>query len=468
MRILLACLFVTVAAPIARAEFDHEFHLDFFPECEACHRGVEQAGTAMFPSPDQCRACHDGDTADEIDWAGRQPSRTNLKFTHPQHQEDSGDAATCTDCHGPVSGKGSTNFRPAASRCADCHDVEEHFDSAEADCAMCHLPLWKATSLTREDVAAFDPPATHAEDGFAQGGHGAWMREAAGGEMPGAKESASCAVCHAKEFCSQCHVNGPETPAIAALGSDPRSLVNQTWLAVPSSHQADRFLEAHGHDGFSTNQCATCHTRESCWVCHAATPAVANGLFGASPDRGVGAQPTRHKPDSHVPGFGTSHGPLATAAPQNCAACHDRSECLDCHRPEGSSASPGFHPAGFLARHPVEAYARETSCAECHHPREFCASCHEQSGLTRQRDSLLGAGFHDGQRTFLFGHGDAARRHLESCVSCHAESDCLTCHSARQGRGFNPHGPGFDAARLAEKAPQMCTVCHGLAIPGRQ
>ena len=78
----------------------------------------------------------------------------------------------------------------------------------------------------------------------------------------------------------------------------------------------------------------------------------------------------------------------------------------------------------------------------------------------------LGAGYHDRQPNFLLGHGEAARRHLESCVSCHAENDCLVCHSSRNGRGFNPHGPDFPASRLREKAPQMCTVCHGLSIPG--
>jgi hypothetical protein len=64
------------------------------------------------------------------------------------------------------------------------------------------------------------------------------------------------------------------------------------------------------------------------------------------------------------------------------------------------------------------------------------------------------------------GHGQAARQNLESCVACHAERDCLTCHSALGGRRFNPHGPDFDAARLREKNPQMCSACHGITIPG--
>jgi hypothetical protein len=50
-------------------------------------------------------------------------------------------------------------------------------------------------------------------------------------------------------------------------------------------------------------------------------------------------------------------------------------------------------------------------------------------------------------------------------VSCHAERDCLTCHSALGGRRFNPHGPGFDPERLRRRNPQMCSACHGAAIP---
>ena len=63
------------------------------------------------------------------------------------------------------------------------------------------------------------------------------------------------------------------------------------------------------------------------------------------------------------------------------------------------------------------------------------------------------------------GHGQAARQSLESCVSCHAERDCLACHSATRGRRINPHGPDFNAERLRESAPSMCVACHGTSVP---
>jgi hypothetical protein len=81
------------------------------------------------------------------------------------------------------------------------------------------------------------------------------------------------------------------------------------------------------------------------------------------------------------------------------------------------------------------------------------------------RGQLRGIGFHDAKQAFFLNHGQAARQNLESCVACHAESDCLTCHSALGGRRFNPHGPGFDPETLKRKNSQACTVCHGTLIP---
>jgi hypothetical protein len=151
---------------------------------------------------------------------------------------------------------------------------------------------------------------------------------------------------------------------------------------------------------------------------------------------------------------------------RSCASCHARSECLTCHLPDPARRG-AYHPVGFLTRHPADAYARSSSCADCHNNGEFCQSCHRQSGLSA-RPTLLGtARFHDGQRQFFLGHGQAARQALESCVACHAERDCLTCHSSVRGRGFSPHGPGFDPERMLRKNPQLCIACHGTAIPRR-
>ncbi len=353
--------------------------------------------------------------------------------------------------------------RAVSARCFACHAGREHL-AAESECITCHAPLSESTFLTAEQVAHFPKPPSHDVDGFALGGHGKLACPGQGGARKPAASATACAVCHARQFCETCHVDGAENDCIASLGTNPHSLLHAAKSRVPATHGSAAFASSHGHGLEDADaRCGTCHTQSSCRVCHAATPGVAGALRAAAAPAGVGAQVIRRKPESHHASFRDAHGAAASADPAACAACHHRAQCLDCHRTD-PAAGTGYHPPGFLARHPVAAYARETSCADCHNPGSFCQSCHEGAGLTAP-SAILGAGYHDAKDAFLLGHGPAARRSLESCVSCHTESDCLVCHSSQGGRRFDPHGPGFDAARLREKAPQMCTVCHGAAIP---
>ena len=262
-----------------------------------------------------------------------------------------------------------------------------------------------------------------------------------------------------------CHVDAPEQSAIQALEPDPRSRAIVVRLRSPATHRDPSFLQRHGAMvRANPQQCSTCHTQESCLACHAQSQRVAVALHPAGPGRAAGAQPLRGPPPSHRESFVSRHASVAAATPATCAGCHVRTDCLECHRPN-AAAAPGYHPAGFVTRHPAAAYARETRCADCHNVGSFCQSCHAQTGLVAT--GPLRSGYHDASRTFSAGHGQAARQSLESCTACHAERDCLTCHSAIGGRRFNPHGPGFDAERLRRKNPEMCTVCHGAAIPGR-
>jgi hypothetical protein len=245
-------------------------------------------------------------------------------------------------------------------------------------------------------------------------------------------------------------------------------LLHEARLAEPATHAAADFERTHGRKlGRDAAACATCHTRESCTACHiAGPPRGARQLAHAGPGRGQGAEVDRAKPSTHQADFPERHGPLADAAQSTCYGCHARPQCLDCHRPNPASGTE-FHPAGFLASHPAQAYTRATSCADCHNQGQFCASCHAQAGLAGGRRLGLGGRYHDAKQGFAFGHGQAARQNLESCASCHVETDCLSCHSAIVGGlRFSPHGPGFDPSRLRRKNPELCTVCHGVAIPG--
>ena len=448
--------------------FDHWQHRKVFPGCQGCHPGAQDPSKSIWPTPENCAACHDGTVERRVEWSPRSgPTPTNKRFTHAEHARTAkerfpGDSLRCASCHLEAGGPWMAVRRSVVRQCLDCHGIKtEHLAAPDSACATCHVTLAEARSLPRERVGRFPEPPSHRDPEFVE--HHGKLATPAPAPGTSAGVARSCATCHAREFCTTCHVNAPEVPAIQALASDERSLALRSELLPPASHSSPLFRVRHGQAARREPQtCATCHAQESCLTCHVAQPGVAVALHSSGPGRGPGASVTRRRPPSHGSDFTDAHGPVASTAGRSCNACHARADCLECHRPDAASGS-GYHPVGFLSRHPASAYARETSCAECHNSGSFCADCHEQAGLTSR--GPLRPGFHDAKSSFLLGHGPAARQSLESCVTCHAERDCLTCHSAQGGRNFNPHGPGFDAARLRRKNPQMCSACHGAAIP---
>ena len=136
--------------------------------------------------------------------------------------------------------------------------------------------------------------------------------------------------------------------------------------------------------------------------------------------------------------------------------------CSDCHAGEGRRR---FHPSNFVQRHPTDAWGREQDCASCHNAEVFCRGCHVSSGLASQGG--LNSAYHTRQPGWLLQHGQAARQGLETCTTCHAQRDCMQCHS-RAGWNVSPHGRDFDAARMQKRARGLCTACHiGDPLAGR-
>lgn len=460
-----------------QARFPHEKHATLFPLCTTCHAAVVESGQPLWPEPAGCASCHDGVVETRVTWQGRAPRRPgNLRFTHDTHRQavtakqpaDSALFRNCSACHTERGAPRMAVQRAIVGQCIECHGYDApHVDVPNEACATCHVRVTDAPGLTREDIADFPKPRSHDAPDFPLGGHG---RLAKGPGAPGTPRavSASCATCHARNLCLTCHVNAPESPVIGALALDARAPVYSGSLVAPPSHAAPGFLRTHGRVAQGANAtCATCHTRESCASCHVgAPPRAVAGLPAASPARAPGAHVTRTPPATHTVEFRRGrHGADASARPATCETCHVRSTCLECHRPDPAAHDAGYHPRGFLARHPSSAYSREASCSDCHNPGQFCQSCHQQSGLVANSRLGLG-GYHDAFRGFSLGHGQAARQSLESCASCHAERDCTACHSAVGGGfRFNPHGPGFNPERSRSKNPTLCVACHGRAIP---
>jgi len=478
---ILAARVVSAQAVPRVAPFDHARHEGLFPACSGCHAGAARSGEPMWPNADVCATCHDGTARSRVRWRTREPASNNLRFDHVVHaratterqaQAGGREPPQCAACHNLPNAARMDVRLPVARVCLDCHGVQlAHQSAPDTACATCHLPLAEAGSLTAEDLGRFSAPPSHDAPGWGSpGGHGEAAKPSASPAGFPVGVSASCAVCHARALCTQCHVNAPENPVIQALPPDARvaALIEPGAYAIvaPPSHAADGFLAAHGRRAEAApDACTTCHTQESCTTCHLVAPDVVKRLPSRGQDRAPGAATARAIPMSHRASFIERHGEAASAATSTCAACHVRSQCLDCHRPDAGAGPRGYHADGFLQLHPTEAYSRETSCSDCHNAGAFCVTCHAQSGLVAQ-GPLTRSGYHDGKQTFVAGHGVAARQSLESCVACHTENDCLFCHSAVTGRRFNPHGPGFDAERLRKRNPQMCTVCHGPAVPG--
>ncbi|NIR44764.1 MAG: hypothetical protein GWN99_10700 [Gemmatimonadetes bacterium] len=220
-----------------------------------------------------------------------------------------------------------------------------------------------------------------------------------------------CDVCHAREYCTRCHVNEYDVPEIQGLSSDPDAaayVASREWPAPPT--HTPFFLEGH--------QAAAASATASCSVCH--------------------------------------------VVEQQCQSCHLGSETLE--RPRDSNAPELYHPMNFLQIHSAAAWNQEAECTSCHNPEVFCRSCHTTLGYA-SRDGSTVTGFHNENQNFVLGHGQAARQGLEACASCHAQQDCLQCHSARFGRRVNPHGPGFDAEKLRSKNRGLCLFCH-FSVPG--
>lgn len=69
------------------------------------------------------------------------------------------------------------------------------------------------------------------------------------------------------------------------------------------------------------------------------------------------------------------------------------------------------------------------------------------------------ATYHNARPLWLLEHGRAARQDLMACTTCHQQTYCMQCHSDLGSR-INPHGPGFDAARMSARNSQLCLACH--------
>lgn len=434
--------------------FPHAEHEGLFPFCAGCHREMAAVDRSdRFPEQELCVRCHDGEELEREEWSLVPPAASNLEFLHADHPSDTtvdGERIECATCH-VESGGGRMTVAPlSADRCLTCHEHEAERHYADADCQACHRPLAE-TAFSRARVEELPSPESHERDDFLlASGHGRLAE--AGVE--------SCSTCHTRERCASCHVDAGTVARIgkipAASNPDLSLPAFEAEYPTPRSHESGDWLTTHGNRA-SAAECTTCHTRESCSTCHReGRPTVVARLPSAADVAAPGVTTSRETPPSHAsPWFTLDHGTLASADGQSCSTCHREESCTECHQ---GQRGPKFHPPNFLARHSTEAYGSRLECANCHDNRAFCRECHSQLGM--RSEGRLGGGFHDGVSAWLFRHGQAARQSLETCTTCHTQTDCLQCHSETGAFQIDPHGPGFDAEGARSRNAQICRACH--------
>jgi hypothetical protein len=144
------------------------------------------------------------------------------------------------------------------------------------------VSLAEAAGLTEGRIAAFPQPSDHADSDFLFV-HG----EAASADV------ARCSVCHVRESCTRCHLNGASVAPIGALASDDRVAAllegrGGEW-PTPPSHAASDWALTHGVEASgAVESCANCHARPSCETCHGVgNPLVARGLGRVTAEAGV-------------------------------------------------------------------------------------------------------------------------------------------------------------------------------------
>ena len=447
-----------------RAEpFPHRKHARVFPVCEGCHAGiVSGVDSAVFPAADDCRRCHDGQREKTVSWERRSTPRiSNLTFSHLRHRQDAArDTVTCLTCHAASTPpERMVVAGPDPSLCIGCHAHRNDIHlSPTAKCRTCHAVLTEARQLSSERIGRFPEPAWHDAPQFVFD-HG---------RVEG-QQSASCGVCHARESCERCHANAERVPLIASLARDRRvaslAMAKRAEYPTPASHTAD-WPASHGADALkSTSSCANCHTRSSCETCHAEGNGTSRdailSLPGPGVREGLGVPVASLRRAVHAADIRQRHGVLAASSGMNCIQCHSEATCAACH---AGNESKRFHASNFVERHAVDVFASSADCQSCHNTERFCRDCHARSGIAA--DARMKAAFHTGKANWVLSHGQAARTGMESCASCHRQSDCVRCHSASGGWGVNPHRSGYAASALAERNSAACRWCHIGRLPG--
>jgi hypothetical protein len=220
-------------------------------------------------------------------------------------------SAAWSTSHGSVA-------RGGVGECANCH--------VQANCRLCHQTGNDELFNRLPSRPSGDPRGVHMSATAAQVHPAGWTTHHGAEAADG---GATCASCHAQDFCVRCHA-GQTTP----------------------SFHPPNFLQMHGPDAYGPDvECVSCHNTEAfCRTCHA-------GVGLASGSRLTVAFHTAN------PNWLVGHGQAARQGLQGCVTCHSESDCMQCHSAVGgwgiNPHGPDFDPSRLRSVAPF-------SCLPCH------------------------------------------------------------------------------------------------------
>ncbi|HEY1812197.1 MAG TPA: cytochrome c3 family protein [Kofleriaceae bacterium] len=340
--------------------------------------------------------------------------RLPLTFSHAKHLAR---GAPCAVCHpaGTTSRSAVDDLLPTEAECRACHAIDRNDPAKQATptvaCAACH-PGWTPGKVVEQTYLT--PPPLKFD-------HAA----------------------HAKTACESCH--------------PVRTVDLATARQLPTMASC---LRCHS-DGAQERHCTDCHL------------AQAGGLMQLQFEHGTLVPDRDGLGDTHGPNFKNDHKTEARQVGATCNACHDQSECVECHT--GSVKPMDFHPGDYVMTHAVDARRGTPDCSACHRLESFCVSCHERSGLTTRAASQFSsqepsrffhpAGWANASAGAPNLHAAEAKRNVNACASCHREEDCMTCHSAQSSGGhISPHPANWKGSAqcraLDRGNRRMCLRCH--------
>ncbi len=352
------------------------------------------------------------------------PQRIPLIFSHELHfQAD----VECVACHEDAnkSIRATDKMLPAHPQCDSCHDIDEAAKGKVVDpksaCEDCHK--------------GFDPKT---------------QKEPAKASFPTANLLFNHKVHKDKQIgCDTCH-NSSVTNTMREVGLATR-------LQLP---KMETCLTC--HDGkTAASACATCHVTDK-------TGRIAQQFTSGT------LRPIQGDPFGldHGPRFEFSHGTRAKLDRALCLECHTEGSCMQCH--DGLQKPLSIHPNDYISLHPVQARQDSLRCEGCHRFQSFCAACHERAGIGPDADPSLRARnvrVHPDYNTWVNApytanhHSVAASRDIKSCIACHREESCTSCHATTAlggTRAANPHPANFTARckALAGSNDRACLKCH--------